>query len=86
MLVCLFHLTFEVDYIYVMKEGTLVEGGTYEQLVTMKNSEFARLNSNYEVLFCYTSYLSKYRLKFLIPKNKQVRKMREWAINRDPQI
>ncbi|KAH3756097.1 multidrug resistance-associated protein 3 [Pelomyxa schiedti] len=37
-----------VDYIYVVKDGTIVESGTYEELLSRSDSEFARLNMHYE--------------------------------------
>jgi ABC-type multidrug transport system fused ATPase/permease subunit len=37
-----------VDYILVMRNGEVVERGTYAELLANKDSEFARLNSNYE--------------------------------------
>jgi ABC-type multidrug transport system fused ATPase/permease subunit len=36
------------DHIIVMKNGSIVEHGTYQQLVAQPDSEFVRLNSNYE--------------------------------------
>eukprot|EP01105_Mastigella_eilhardi_P027514 TRINITY_DN850_c0_g1_i5.p1 TRINITY_DN850_c0_g1~~TRINITY_DN850_c0_g1_i5.p1 ORF type:complete len:1152 (+),score=324.05 TRINITY_DN850_c0_g1_i5:44-3499(+) len=38
----------QVDYIFVLKEGTLVESGTYEHLSSIPDSEFSRLTSSYE--------------------------------------
>ncbi|KAH3763786.1 multidrug resistance-associated protein 3 [Pelomyxa schiedti] len=37
-----------VDYIYVMKQGTVVESGTLEELSKHEDSEFTKLYSNYE--------------------------------------
>ncbi|EKE39242.1 hypothetical protein ENUP19_0252G0038 [Entamoeba nuttalli] len=37
----------ECDYIYVMKNGTFIEKGTFEELKANQNSEFSRLYSNY---------------------------------------
>ncbi|KAH3731572.1 multidrug resistance-associated protein 1 [Pelomyxa schiedti] len=37
-----------VDRIFVMKNGTIVETGTFEELSTQENSEFSNLYSNYE--------------------------------------
>jgi ABC-type multidrug transport system fused ATPase/permease subunit len=36
------------DYILVVRNGAIVEQGTYEQLAAQPDSEFVRLNSNYE--------------------------------------
>jgi len=43
-----------VDYIYVMKEGTLVEAGTYAELSSRPDSEFARLNMHYEAAMSHS--------------------------------
>ena len=40
------HLLSQVDYIYTMNSGTIVESGTYEELVN-KNGKFARLDRDY---------------------------------------
>ncbi|KAH3759788.1 multidrug resistance-associated protein 3 [Pelomyxa schiedti] len=37
-----------VDFIFVMKQGTIVESGTFEQLEKTENSEFQKLYSVYE--------------------------------------
>ncbi|KAH3761058.1 multidrug resistance-associated protein 1 [Pelomyxa schiedti] len=37
-----------VDFIYVMKQGTIAEAGTFQQLSEDTNSEFSKLYSNYE--------------------------------------
>jgi len=39
---------FAVDHILVMKGGEIVEQGSYAELAANKDSEFSRLNSNYE--------------------------------------
>ena len=40
------HFLSQVDYIYTMNNGTIVESGTYEELID-KNGEFARLDRDY---------------------------------------
>ena len=40
------HLLSQVDYIYTMNNGMIVESGTYEELIN-KNGEFARLDRDY---------------------------------------
>ena len=40
------HFLSQVDYIYTINNGTIVESGTYEELVN-KNGEFARLDRDY---------------------------------------
>jgi ABC-type multidrug transport system fused ATPase/permease subunit len=40
------HYLTEVDKIYVIKDGEIIESGSYQQLVS-ENGEFARLVSNY---------------------------------------
>eukprot|EP01105_Mastigella_eilhardi_P011192 TRINITY_DN2586_c0_g1_i2.p1 TRINITY_DN2586_c0_g1~~TRINITY_DN2586_c0_g1_i2.p1 ORF type:complete len:1629 (-),score=406.81 TRINITY_DN2586_c0_g1_i2:223-5109(-) len=61
-----------VDYIFVMREGVIVEAGTYAQLNASKDSEFAHLNSNYEQAMSHSEEPAAGAAKPAPPKPKPV--------------